>query len=157
MAKERKYITLHFSGFPDGYRISEEIALKNAVNSIPSWINKGQSMVLPEKFENWKKCVIKCVKMYCGDGLNTSLEIMEALNNGASIEEGKKILKSQNHSNVSENTVRNIILKFHVNGPEFWEATASSKISLKMKIILEMIKLKNMLLIKKNERIIKNS
>ena len=105
--------------------------------SIKSWIERGQAIIFPERYEKWEECVKARVSdLFRGADLNDALEIMEALEKGASIEEVKNIFKSQQHSGESASMVRNIVFGFSTKGPDFWEATAS-KVSPEAKQVLD--------------------
>ena len=119
-------------------------AEEKAKERIPSWIERGQALIFPERYEKWEQCVQDSVKhLYYGMDLDAALEIMEVLDKGASIEEAKKILDDQNHSGMSDEIVRSIIFHFSSKGPEFWEATSSERIPLKTKKIIREKKKEN--------------
>lgn len=129
----------------ENYKKQEEIAKQRAKENIPSWIKKGQELIFPERYEEWEKCVqARANDLYHGLELDSALEIMQALENGASMEEASKILYNQGHSGMSASLVRNILFSFSSRGPEFWEATAYGEISPENKKILEDKKQENM-------------
>ena len=137
MRKKRREISLK-----ETKREQEEAA--NAIESIPSWIKRGYALIFPERYNEWVQCVsIRATDIYHGMDLEAALEIMEALEKGASMEDAKKILANQDHSPSSESMVRNIVLSFSSKGLEFWEATVRGEISPESKNILEAKKKEN--------------
>lgn len=128
----------------ENYKKEEKLAKQRAIQNIPEWIAKGQALIYPERYEEWEKCVNACVTgLYHGLELDPALEIMEAVENGTTIEEASKILNNQGHSGCSEFIVRNIIFLFSSKGPEFYEATAHGKISKENQAIIEAKKQEN--------------
>ena len=101
-----------------------------ASEKIPYWIRRGQKFIYTERGEEWERYVKTRAKgIYNGMDLDAVLELMEGLENGESIEKVKEIFYNQNHSGSSEELVRNAIFKFSKRGPEFYESTATEKIS----------------------------
>ena len=128
----------------ENYKKEEKLAEQRAIQNIPKWIEKGQTLIYPERYEEWEKCVnTYAANLYHGLELNSALEIMQALENGTTIEEASKMLNNQKHSSMTASLVRNIIFSFSSKGPEFWEATAHGKISSKNKALLEAKKQEN--------------
>lgn len=112
--------------------------------NISNWIEKGQALTFPERYDEWEKYVVACASdLYLSKVLESALEIMTALENGDSIEEAKQMLDKQGHSGMSASIVRNILFTFSSKGPEFWEATAYGDISPENKQILEEKKQEN--------------
>ena len=133
------------------YEKEQKAAEQRAQNNISNWIEKGQALIFPERYEEWEKCVVARAKdLYHGVELDSALEIMQALESGASVEEAKQMLDKQGHSGMSASIVRNILFAFSKKGPEFWEATAYGEISLENKRILEAKKQENAQLIQSN-------
>lgn len=133
------------------YEREEKIAKQKAQDNIPNWIEKGQTLIFPERYAEWEKCVVaRAGDLYHGLELDSALEIMQALENGATMEEASKMLDGQGHSGMSASLVRNIIFTFSSKGPEFWEATAYGEISPENKQILEAKKQENMQLAQAN-------
>ena len=111
---------------------------------IPSWLERGSNLIYPERAEEWKKCVeARASDLYHGLDLNAAIEIMEMLENGATLDEAKEVLDGQDHSGASYGMVRNIIFSFSKKGPEFWEHTAMGEISPQNRAILEEKKKEN--------------
>ena len=122
-------------------------AQERAKANIPNWIEKGEALIFPERYADWEKCVVaRASDLYHGLELDSALEIMTALENGASVEEAKQMFDKQRHSEAS----RNIVFAFSSKGPEFWEATAYEEISPENKQILEAKKQENAQLIQAN-------
>ena len=108
-------------------KYEEEQARKEeeAKAKIPSWIEKGEAYIYPERMEKWKECVeVRAGDLYHGMDLDATLAIMEKLENGATIEEAKELFESQGHSGSSAGIVRNMLFTFAKRGPEFYESTA---------------------------------
>ena len=114
----------------ENYRKEQEEAKAKAEAKIPDWIKRGEGFIYPERAEEWKKCVeARANDLYHGIDLDAAIEIMEKLESGATLDEAKELLDSQNHSGASYGMVRNIIFSFSKQGPEFWEHTAYGEIS----------------------------
>ncbi len=131
------------------YEREEKLAQQKAYENIPGWIEKGQSLIFPERYAEWEKYVkAHATDLYYGFELDAALEIMTALENGATVEEAKQILDKQGR--LSSSLIRNIIFLFSSKGPEFWEATAHEEISAENKQILEAKKQENIQLAQNN-------
>lgn len=134
------------------YEKKKKMASQKAKDNIPSWIERGQALIFPERYEDWKRLVqysvIDSYRGYYGKDIDYALEIMEALDKGVSMEEAIEILNGQDNSEVPKSTIRSIIFSFSSKGPEFWEASADGEISLKNKQTLEAQKQENKLLAK---------
>lgn len=134
------------------YEREQKEAEERAKANIPNWIEKGQALIFPERYAEWEKCVIaRASDLYHGLELDSALEIMTALENGATMEEAKQMLDKQGHSGMSASIVRNILFAFSSKGPEFWEATAYGEISQENKQILEAKKQENIQLAQSNQ------
>lgn len=127
--------------------------MEKAQEKIPSWIQRGQELIYKERHEDWKKCVLsRASDIYHGAELDASLDIMQALENGVTIEEAKEMLDEQEHSGMSASLVRNILFSFSSKGPEFWEATSYGEISPNNKMKLKIKKEENLQLAKINAK-----
>lgn len=134
------------------YKREQKEAEERAKANIPNWIEKGQALIFPERYAEWEKCVIaRASDFYHGLELDSALEIMTALENGATMEEAKQMLDKQGHSGMSASIVRNILFAFSSKGPEFWEATAYGEISQENKQLLEAKKQENIQLAQSNQ------
>ena len=126
-------------------------AQERAKANIPNWIEKGEALIFPERYAEWEKGVVaRASDLYHGLELDSALEIMTALENGASMEEAKQIFDKQEHSGMSASMVRSILFAFSSKGPEFLEATTYGEISPEDKQILEAKKQENAQLIQAN-------
>lgn len=142
----------HMKEWHENYEKEQKIAEQKAQENIPNWIARGQALIFPERYEEWEKCVkIRATDLYHGLELDSALEIMQALENGVSMEDASKMLDGQGHSGMSASLVRNILFTFSSKGPEFWEATAYGEISPKNKQLLEAKKQENIQLAQLNE------
>lgn len=122
----------------------EQSKIKRAKENIPVWIKEGEALIFPERHKKWKECVkARAADIYHGQDLDMALDIMKALDDGASIEEAQDIFNHQIHSSVTDSFVRNMIFSFSSRGPEFWEATAYGKISPENRELLEAKKQEN--------------
>lgn len=136
----------------ENYKREQKEAEERAKANIPNWIEKGQALIFPERYAEWEKCVIaRASDLYHGLELDSALEIMTALENGATMEEAKQMLDKQGHSGMSASIVRNILFAFSSKGPEFWEATAYGEISQENKQLLEAKKQENIQLAQSNQ------
>ena len=118
----------------------EQSKIKRAKENIPVWIKEGEALIFPERHKKWKECVkARAADIYHGQ----DLDIMKALDDGASIEEAQDIFNHQSHSSVTDSFVRNMIFSFSSRGPEFWEATAYGEISPENRELLEAKKQEN--------------
>ena len=135
----------------ENYEREEKVAEQRAKENIPSWIEKGKALIFPERYSEWEKCVqVRATDLYHGYELDAALEIMTALENGATMEEAKQIFDKQGRSGMSASVVRSILFSFSSKGPEFWEATAYGEISPENRQALEAKKQENLQLAKAN-------
>lgn len=125
-----------------------------------NWIKIGETLIFPERCAEWEKYVVdqfsgSCSKYadpyYTITLFDCGLKIMTALENGASIEEAKKIFYDECDKD-SMDEVRTTVLRFSSKGPEFWEATADEEISLEDKQMLEAKRQENEQLIQANKQ-----
>lgn len=122
----------------------EKEAKAKAEAKIPEWIKRGEGFIYPERAEEWKKCVeAKAASDYYGKDLDEAIEIMEKLESGATLDEAKELLYSQNHFVAWYRMVRNIIFEFAKRGPEFYEHTARGEMSADTREIIEEKKKEN--------------
>lgn len=139
--------------FDDTYKTSYQLRIEKAEANVPKWIEEGEAIIFPQRYEEWEKLVIESPhKIYNGEDISASLEIMKALKSGATMEEAKEILNKQNHSGASYALVRNILFNFSDKGPEFYEATADVEISDNIKKAIEEKKKENILLAEENAK-----
>ncbi len=115
-------------------------AIQKAKENIPSWIERGKALIFPERQADWEKCVrTHANSIYNGEDLDAALKVMEVLENGATIEEAKQVLKEQDF----EPAVLQILFLFSSRGPELFESAAYWKLSDKDKEIIEAKKQEN--------------
>lgn len=109
-----------------------------AKQKIPSWIERGEKIIYPERFEEWKKCVDgRASDLYHGEDLEAALELMEKLESGVTLDEVVEAFDAQNHSGASAGMTRRIIFSFSKRGPEFWEQTEYGEITPETRKIIE--------------------
>lgn len=134
------------------YDREQKMLEERAIANIPNWIEEGNKLIFPERQAKWVDCVNARVKdIYHGVELYNVLEIMNALENGSSMDEVKQIFEEQGHSYMSASLVRYLVFEFSSKGPEFWEATATDFISYEGEKMLEEKKLENIQLSEKNK------
>lgn len=90
---------------------------------------KGREVLAEKYWSDWDTAVGKRVGgMYNGKDMEACLEIVEALNNGCSLDKAKTIIDNQNHSGASHSLVVSEVMAFcdrgvdfakFVNGPEW--------------------------------------
>ena len=138
-------------------QIQESLQAMRQQNGILNWVKKGQALIFPERYDEWKVCVIDCAFAGYGPLLDVALEIMQALENGATIEEASKMFIEQNHSASTESIVTKIIFNFSKKGPEFCEAIAYRGICSESKQKIEEKKSENFQLTQANSQIASGS
>lgn len=108
------------------------------------WIERGESLIFPERYENWQMCVTSYMRGIDGNFiLSDTLKLIEALENDVSMEEVKKMFDEQGHSLLSSLLVRKNVFSFSSKGPEFWEATENGEITPEAREIIEAKKREN--------------
>ena len=74
---------------------------------------QGASLISPELIPDWNAFVdLSLNDLYKGADCKASLEILEAMKNGASLEEAKEIFDKQAHSGMSASRVSSVVEKF---------------------------------------------
>lgn len=120
------------------YKQEEKMLEQMAIQNISKWIKIGKMLISPERYEEWEKCVNDhATGIYHGLEIDSALEIMQALENGATIEEAINMFNSQGHSGVSAELVRNIISSFSRKGQAFLEALAYHAMSSENKVFVK--------------------
>lgn len=94
--------------------------------SIPAltkqWIERGEKILSPDKLDEWKRCVpIRLNDLYEGMELGCTLDVIEALNNGATFEEAKTMVDNQHHSGMSFGLMCSMFRSFYDDGVKFAE------------------------------------
>jgi len=132
------------------FKVKMETEQEIARKRVPEWIERGMKFIFPERKEKWEKCVkARSEDLYNGKDLDAALDIMEALEKGASMEEASKMFDDQNHSGMSASIVRRMVFDFSSQGPEFYEKTVWREIPPEDKKIIEARKAENAELVKK--------
>jgi len=107
------------------YFKNEEEKIEAAKARYSEWVERGKTLIMPEMFDNWKRCVeVRIYDIYHGADVEVALKIMEAFDDGVSIDETKYMFKSQMHSGTFGYIVGNIITTFSLRGNEFAKAIA---------------------------------
>lgn len=88
------------------------------------WLRRGLDIVYPERQAYYIETVGQVVKSgYYGiDCLDSALDVMESLENGASMEEAITLFNSKDLDGPIYLNAHNLILNFSKKGPEFEEA-----------------------------------
>jgi hypothetical protein len=119
-------------------------AKKIAIESTPSWIEKGKQLIYPERHQEWEECVIDSASHdFYGADIESALEIMQAIENGTTVEEAGKMYFDQGHLCGVAPSIAEIIFRFSSKGPEFYETISGSEISPEFKKIIEEQKAEN--------------
>ena len=99
--------------------------LKDGYAKVPEYIEKGNKLIYPQRKEEWEKCVCtRLSDLYSGMDLDNALQIMEALDNGVTVEEAGKLV-DDGHSGMSYGVTMSIVLTFSKRGVEFCKAMNS--------------------------------
>ncbi len=109
------------------YREKDLQDLKDAEAKVPAYVERGSKLIYPQQKEKWEECVCyRLADLYRGAELENALQIMEALDNGATVEEAGKLLDDAGHSGMSYGVAMSIVLSFSKRGVEFCKANHSS-------------------------------
>lgn len=103
----------------------EEEEYKREVPSLKKqYLIDSLYLIKPEQIDEWVKVVdARLSDLYKGFDLASAIDIMKALDGGASIKGAKNIIDNQGHSGMSYGVVRLIVKQFSPRGQEFWDAT----------------------------------
>ena len=113
-----------------------------AKNNILTWIEKGQQLVFPNRFDKWVKHVqMSATSIYYGKDIEDALEIMEALDKDIPMDKIKELFEKQDQA--SRNYIRQTVFEFSEKGPEFYEETATEEFTDEEKLIIESKKREN--------------
>ena len=127
-------------------RIAKFEAQAGAVNEtqIAEWIERGEKMIYPAKWEDWGKCVKgRASDLYHGSDLVNAMDVMEALHKGKSTAEATKIAEEANHSGFSWSMMMKIVTVFSKRGPEFYRANHEGEIDHKTEEFLQQLETEN--------------
>lgn len=84
------------------------------------WINEGKSILDPKHHQYWAQIVpVRLSDIFKGMELEASLNIIEQLNSGCSLEEALNTLEQQEHSGLSLKLVCSMVKEFCDRGDEF--------------------------------------
>ena len=104
------------------------------INSIPTWVERGEKVVKPEKFDKWKAYVVKWASgAYGGKQIELTLRAMEILNEGKSVEEARKlvennyIVESEYSKEQTKTLISMAVKEFSPRGKEFAEKAEKTK------------------------------
>lgn len=99
---------------------SVKIEKQEAEAKIPDWIERGKSLIYPQREEEWvQRVYARARESYHGADLENALQVMEFLSKNGSFSKAKNIINSAGHSGASYSVVLRIIVDFAKNGPEF--------------------------------------
>ena len=90
-------------------------------DTIVTLIEKGEKLTFPERSSDWRKCVISNASYGYTIIIENALEIMKALEEGATIEEAQEMLRQQGHSGATYVAVCDTVLVFSEKGKDLWE------------------------------------
>lgn len=94
----------------------------NIDDKITEWIQRGEKIIYPENHKDWINCVKNRAKdAYHGADLECALEVMEALENDANLDELEDKLNRASFSESAHYLILRIILAFSKYGPELME------------------------------------
>ena len=94
---------------------------QDVLTKIPSWIERGEKLTYRQLKTKWAERVVKkAFDLYNGSDIEDALRIMEALDNGTSIEEANQPLVGT--SVYSAASVNDMVLHFSKRGVEFFKA-----------------------------------
>ena len=106
------------------WKQEEEEYKKSIPNLRKQYLVDSLCLISPEQINEWIKVVdARLSDLYKGFDLTSAIEIMKALDGGASIENAKNIIDNQGHSGMSYGVVRLVVKQFSPRGQEFWDAT----------------------------------
>ena len=104
--------------------IIEDCAVRNLtenINLLPERMNKGLSLIYPERQASFLDELLERTKNGYGAHVGNALEVMEALENGATVEEADQLVKD--YGNFSKQIIRGYVLGWSKRGPEFYRGT----------------------------------
>ena len=106
------------------WKQEEEEYKKSIPNLRKRYLVDSLHLISPEQIDEWIKVVdARLSDLYKGFDLASAIEIMNALDGGASIGNAKNIIDNQGHSGMSYGAVRLVVKQFSPRGQEFWDAT----------------------------------
>ena len=90
---------------------NESITRKLSNEKVDELIKEGKKYIYPEKYGEWEKYV-RGPKLTLNMDVVGAIEIMKALEDGASLEEAKEIFNKQMHNTLSKGASRSVIFEF---------------------------------------------
>lgn len=96
--------------------------IKNNITKLPERMEKGLTLIFPEKREEYLDFLLDRAKIDDCYYIDNVLEVMQALEEGKTIEEAASLIKSPN-SNFYEAKVKSTVLSYSKRGPEFFKGT----------------------------------
>lgn len=106
------------------WKQEDEEYKKSIPNLRKQYLVDSLHLIAPEQIDEWVKVMdARLSDLYKGFDLASAIEIMKALDGGASIETAKNIIDNQGHSGMSYGVVRLVVKQFSPRGQEFWDAT----------------------------------
>ena len=124
--------------------IRKKKELEEAEAKIPSWVERGEKIIYPQRHSEWKKCVETTARrIYNGEEIECSLKIMEMLEKGESLKAVEKIFNGLNHTGHSYGIMASIILTFSKRGPEFIRHINNGNLSQEEKALVAKIEAEN--------------
>ena len=93
----------------------------NNILKMPERMEKGLKLVYPEKQNEYLDFLLSRVKLSDGLYIDRALEVMQALEDGKSVEEAAELIKDFGFTFAS--LVKSVVLSWSKRGPEFFKAT----------------------------------
>ena len=93
----------------------------NNILKMPERMEKGLKLVYPEKQNEYLDFLLSRVKLSHGFYIDCALEVMQALEDGKSVEEAAELIKDLGFT--SARLVNSVVLSWSKRGPEFFKAT----------------------------------
>ena len=113
-------------------------------NKVTAWIEKGKSILFPERFELWEQYVkSRADASYNGEDINCTLDLIKKLDGGAPLSKVNEILKNKTFPEDVQSMIKRAIFEFSRRGPEFWVYTTMGVLSSDDKKVVELKKQEN--------------
>lgn len=120
-------------------------------------IEAGKNHIFPEKLDNWEILVNASVTdSYHGEEIVDSLKIMKELDDKESIDDIISKFKNENYKEKLRKLIRNIVLNFSKEGPEFYKATTEKELVEEEKEKIKEVEAQNKELSEKNKVVLKH-
>ena len=92
-----------------------------SIYDLPNWMERGLKLVYQERVEAFLKFLLDKAKNGSGIYVQNALDVMEALDNGATFEEADKLL--EDYGNFSKEITRSFVLEWSKRGPQYYKET----------------------------------